>query len=454
MAKPVIMPKFGFTQETSVIVRWLVQPGEHVEQGDPIAEVSTDKVDMEVEAPATGILDGVRYAEGEEVPVTAIIAYIRQPDEPLPTEAIAQHEDVGKMTPPPPKPIFMPAETASSVRATPVAVRVAADLGIDIADVQGTGPGGRVTRRDVETHAAQSSSRVPSAMAQTNKVRAVPAARRLARTLGVDLHQVQGTGPRGRIQSVDVEAAAQARRASIEHPLSTALPDVTKVVPLTGMRKTIAQRMQQSWQQAPHITFDADIDVTALEALRQRANETLPEGHPRVSLTALIAKACAWALKQEARMNARLEEEHIFFLSNIHIGIAVALEDGLIVPVIHHVDRKGVLEVAADIAAVVQRARQGKLRAEDMQGGAFTISNLGMFRVDRFTAIINPPETGILAVGRVRKQFMPDENDLPVLRPIMTVTLSVDHRVVDGAIAARFLDHVRTALEQPTTMIL
>ncbi len=447
MAKPVIMPKFGFTQETSVIVRWLAQPGDAVEQGDPIAEVSTDKVDMEVEAPADGILDGVRYGEGDEVPVTAIIAWIRQPDEALPEEAAAPTMQKAA----PPKPIFTPADAPDPTRITPVAQRVAADLGVDISQVQGSGPGGRITRRDVEAHAAQTPDLTPPAVAPppAGKVRAVPAARRLAREMGVDLGQIAGSGPRGRVQSADVRAAAA------QAPASPALPaGVREIIPLAGMRKTIASRMQQSWQQAPHITFDADIDVSALEDLRRRANADLPQGHPRVSLTALIAKACAWALARHPRMNARLQGENILLLSDINIGVAVALEDGLIVPVIHQVDRKGALAVAADIAAVAERARSGKLRAEDMQGGTFTLSNLGMFRVDRFTAIINPPETGILAVGRVRKRFVPDENDQPVLRPIMTITLSADHRLVDGAIAARFLDDIRTALEHPDAMIL
>jgi len=451
MAKPVIMPKFGFTQETSVIVRWLAQPGQTVEQGDPIAEVSTDKVDMEVEAPASGILDGVRFQEGDEVPVTAIIAYIRQPDETLPPETLAAEEQpVAKATPPPPRPVFTPAGGVSPTRATPVAARVAADLGVDIAQVSGSGPGGRITRKDVETYAAQARPAAPSSpppVSSSGKVRAAPAARRLARELGVDLSRVQGTGPRGRVQSVDVRAAAAT-------PAPSPLPGVREVIPLTGMRKTIAQRMQASAQQAPHITFDADVDVSALEALRRRANAALPEGHPHVSLTALIAKACAWALQRHPRMNARLEDDSILLLADINIGIAVALDEGLIVPVVHDVNHKGVLEIAADIAAVVERARSGKLRGEDLQGGVFTISNLGMFRVDRFTAIINPPETGILAVGRVRKRFVPDENDQPVLRPMMTITLSADHRVVDGAIAARFLDDIRTALEHPDAMIL
>jgi len=449
MAKPVIMPKFGFTQETSVIVRWLVQPGQAVEQGDPIAEVSTDKVDMEVEAPESGILDGVRYAEGEEVPVTAIIAYIRQPDETLPPEAAAAEEPVEKATPPPPRPVFTPADAPGPTRVTPVAARVAADLGVDIEQVPGSGPRGRVTRKDVEAFAARASASPPAEAASAGKVRAVPAARRLARELGVDLGQVTGSGPRGRVQSADVRAAAATAATPSERP-----PGVAEVIPLAGMRKTIAGRMQQSWQQAPHITFDAEIDVTALEDLRRRANKHLPEGQPRISLTALIAKACAWALQRHPRMNARLDGENILLLSDINIGIAVALEDGLIVPVVQQVDQKGAGAIAADIAAAAARAREGKLRAEDMAPAGFTISNLGMFRMDRFTAIINPPEAGILAVGRARKRFIPDENDQPVLRPMMTITLSADHRMVDGVVAARFLDDLRTALEHPDAMIL
>lgn len=442
MAKEVIMPKFGFTQETAEILQWLVQPGEFVEQGDPIAEVTTDKVDMEVEAPASGILDGVRYQEGETVPVTTIIAYIRQPDESLPPEALKPDQPAAS---PPPASALAPAQTStptsSATQATPVAAKVAADLGVDISQVTGSGPGGRVTRRDVESFAARIEVAPPS------KVRAAPAARRLARDLGVELTTVVGSGPHGRVQSVDVQAV-------IPSPPTDTRPGVSEIIPLAGMRRTIAQRMQQSWQQAPHIIFEADIDVTALEDLRRRANVRLPEGHPRVSMTALIAKACAWALQRNPRMTARLEGDDILLLSDINIGIAVALDDGLIVPVVHDVDAKGTLAVAADIAALVQRARSGKLRAADLSGGTFTISNLGMFRVDRFTAIINPPETGILAVGRVRKQFVAGENDEPIVRPIMTITLSADHRLIDGAIAAHFLDDLRTALEQPDTMLL
>ncbi|NOX61960.1 MAG: 2-oxo acid dehydrogenase subunit E2 [Chloroflexi bacterium] len=446
MAKAVIMPKFGFTQETAVILKWLVKPGDYVEHGDPIAEVSTDKVDMEVEAPASGVLDGVRYQEGDEVPVTDIIAYIRQPDETLPADALspASPPAPSPAQPPAPSPP-RPSATSSAKTASPVARRVAQDLGVDIAEVPGSGPGGRITRRDVETYAREKTT--------SDKVRAVPAARRLARELGVDLTKVKGSGPSGRVQSIDVRAAhetLQKRRAAPQPEPKPAF----ETIPLTGMRAAIARRMQQSWSQAPHIVFEADIDAGNMLALSQQANQLLPDDHPKVSLTAIIVKACAWALKRHPRMNARLQQDAILLLPEIHIGVAVALDDGLIVPVVHRADGKSLGEIAAEIANLAQRARSGKLRPQDVSEGTFTVSNLGMFGIKRFTAIINPPETAILAVGRVSKRITADENDEIRVRPMMTITLSADHRVVDGAIAALFLRDLSAALTQPETMLL
>lgn len=430
MAKAVILPKFGFTQESAQIVRWLKQAGEAVEQGEPIAEVTTDKVNMEVEAPAAGILDGLRYAEGDTVPVTEVIAYIRSASE-APIAKTADRRPQAAET----------ADHRPQTAATPVAEKMARDKGIDLRTVTGTGPGGRVTKRDVE-----------AAVADSVKPRAVPAARRLARELGVDLAAVQGAGPRGRIQSADVRAAyAQAAQAAAPSAVSG---PILRTIPLTGMRRTIATRLQQSFQQSPHIFFDAHIDATALEALRAQANERLPKDAPRVSVTAIIAKACAWALGRHPMLNSRLEGENIVLLRDIHLGIAVALDDGLIVPVVRDATRKGLAQLAAEIAALAERARTNRLRPDDVAGGTFTISNLGMFGVDRFTAILNPPQVGVLAVSAVRRQIVPDEDDRPVARPILTVTLSADHRVVDGAVAARFLKDLRDGLERPALLTL
>lgn len=450
MAKPVIMPKLGFTLESSEIVRWLKQAGEAVEQGDPIVEVTTDKVNMEVEAPVTGILDGIRFQEGAVVPVTQVICFIRAPGEP-PMDAQAPGQGQAETTPATEQPPALPEaaaqaqpEAIAETRATPVAAKLAQDKGVDLNLVRGTGPGGRITKHDVEAFR-------PAEASGTDKVRAVPAARKLAHDLGIELANVDGSGPQGRIQSADVRAE-QAKRAQ---PTATAGPfTITKRIPLTGIRRTIATRMQKSAQDAPHITFDADIDVTAAQDLRVRINNLLRKEQPRVSLTAIIVKACAWALQRHPLINSRLDGQEIQLIQEINIGIAVALEEGLIVPVVNGIDRKGVTEIANDIAQVAERARQGRLKAEDLGGGTFTVSNLGMFGVDRFTAIINPPETAIIAIGRVNNRFVPDAQNQPVLRPILTATLSADHRVVDGAQAAQFLSDIRLVLEHPELLVM
>ncbi|WP_299024168.1 dihydrolipoamide acetyltransferase family protein [uncultured Thermanaerothrix sp.] len=467
MAHEVIMPKFGFTQETAEIVRWLKHEGDVVEQGEPIAEVTTDKVNMEVEAPASGILAGVRYQEGEVVPVTQVIAYILQPGEALPGGAPASAA-AGT----PPQEVAFPAEKpveGEGVRVTPVAARLAEVAGVDPSQIQGSGPGGRVTRKDVEAYLA-------SRQEVEGKVRAVPAARRLARELGVDLNQVAGSGPQGRIQSEDVQRA-YATRAQTVATVPEIAPEVARpvapapsgetfgvqtpiaqVIPLAGMRKVIAQRMQQSAQNAPHIHLEITVDATAAEALRARANQRLKEGQTKVSLTAVIARACAWALTQHPRLNAWLantpQGEQILIPAQVNLGIAVAVEEGLIVPVVRDAARKNLLQLAGEIGDLVERARGNRLRPEDVVEGTFTISNLGMLGIERFTAIINPPQVAILAVGSLRREVVADAEGKIQVRPVFSLTLCADHRVVDGAVAARFLADLREALEQPEVMVV
>lgn len=448
MAATVIMPRFGMTQEQSTIVAWLVEEGSYVQKGDPICEVTTDKINMEVEAPADGYLKGIRHQAGDVVPVTEVIAYIVAEGEEVPagSPAAASAAVVSEAAVPPP---------AQAPAATPVARRLAEAEGIDLAAIVGSGVGGKIVREDVEKALAARSSR-----AIDGKVRATPAARRLAREHGVDLAAITGSGPQGRVQGSDVRAALAAPRpAAAPAPVPIPAPpveagSVLRVIPLEGMRGTIARRMQASYQQAPHITFTLDVDMTHALALRADAAARLPEGHPGVSLTAVIVKVCAWALRQHPLLNSHLVEDKIIVYQDVNIGMAVALDEGLIVPVIHHADRKGLIEIGAEVADLAQRSRENRLRADDITGGTFTVSNLGMFGVDRFTAILNPPEVGILAVGSLTKRFVPDEHDQPLLRPFITLTLSADHRAVDGATAARFLATLREALEQPARALL
>lgn len=451
MPKPVIMPRFGMTQEDATIVRWLYPEGAKVEHGEPICEVTTDKVNMEVEAPATGILTGILFPEGATVPVTKVIAYIQteqesreplspNPETEQPTSSIL--ESATKTLAP-----------AESAKATPLAQRIAVEEGIELQNVQGTGVRGTITSQDVKREINRRTvlPDVPS----LEKVSASPAARHLAKQHGIPLEEIPSTGPQGRIQGWDV-TAYEKKRPTIVMPVTPApvvISSEFEVIPLEGMRRTIADRLQASYQQAPHIFLDIDIDMDRVIAMREALNPRLPSGRPPISITAFIVKSCAQALREQPFLNSHFVDGKILRFSAIHIGVAVALETGLIVPVIHHADQMNLNQLGDAVADLSQRAREGKLSPDDVSGGTFTISNLGMFDINRFTAILNPPQVGILAVGKVSRRFIPGENDQPVAHSLMTVTLSADHRVIDGLIGARFLSALRQRLENPNLLL-
>ena len=456
MATPVIMPKFGMAQEEGTVIRWLKQEGDRVEKGDVLLEVMTDKVDMEVEAQASGILQGIRVGPGETVPVTTVLAYILEPGEALPQDAApTQAESQAE----PQAAAATEATEVSAVKASPVARRMAAEQGIDLARLTGSGPGGRVTKEDVlaAVQAAQASP-------PPGRVRATPAARRLAREAGVSLDGIPGSGPRGRIQAADVErrlAAQVPAPAPAQEPVpgpvgaTTALPD--QAAPLTGMRRTIARRLTQSWQTIPHVTFTASVDMRQAEALRQRLAPDVEAAGGRFTPTVLLALAVARLLPRHPRLNAWLQPQGDELLltqhSRVNLGVAVALDEGLIVPVIHGAEELGLAALARRIGDLSQRARSGDLQPQEVMDGTFTISNLGMFPVDHFTALINPPQVAILAVGRAQMQPVWDgEGFQPA--PVLRLTLSADHRAVDGAVAAAFLADLKAALEDPARLLL
>jgi pyruvate dehydrogenase E2 component (dihydrolipoamide acetyltransferase) len=461
MAKAVIMPKFGFTQEVATIVRWLVKEGDLIEQGDPIAEVTTDKINMEVEAPINGIVMGFKYPEGAEVPVTEVICTILAEGEKASTNV--------PPTPSQPEPSSMAAAAPTEMKTpalpdipiTPVARRMAEVEGVNLTGVKGSGPQGRVTVKDVRSY-LESQVEMPAA---GQKVPATPAARRIAAEQQIDLRTVPGTGLGGRIQGTDVQAhlatrsafsapsAAVQPAATVQTPISLAgSPSGQPVVlPLEGMRRTIAQRMQASAQQAPHIYLTMDIDMGLAERMRTYLNARSLAGQPQISMTAVIIKAVAAALVQHPQLNSYLQGDKIYLMPDVNVGMAVALQDGLIVPVIHKAGEKSLAQTGVEVADLSRRARDGHLKPEDVVDGTFTVSNLGMFGIDHFTAIINPPQVGILAVGRIARRFVPGEDDRPMARSLMTVTIAVDHRALDGAIAARFLSTLKGILETAGT---
>ncbi|TFH36202.1 MAG: 2-oxo acid dehydrogenase subunit E2, partial [Anaerolineales bacterium] len=348
-------------------------------------------------------------------------------------------------------PVELPTGTepiSEAVHASPVARRVAEVQGVPLAQVAGSGPAGRITRADVERHLTSSK---PSAVAfDSSGVRATPAARRVARERQLSLGQIAGSGPHGRVQAADVLAFKDIPGPTPSYVVS----GKPVLVPLEGMRKTIADRMQASAQNAPHITFSLHVDMSRAIAFRNSVNAQLPAGQNKVSMTALLVKLSAWALSRHPFMNAYMRDDGILLLPHVNVGVAVALESGLIVPVVRDADQKGLFQIAADVDELSQRARAGQLLPDDVADGSFTISNLGMFGIDQFTAIINPPQVGILAVGRTVESFMPDANGQPVLKPMMTITLSADHRAVDGAQAGSFIAELRMALEEPANVML
>lgn len=437
MPTTVIMPKFEMAQETGTVSRWLKSEGDHVEQGEAILEVETDKVNMEVEAPASGILVGIRAEAGAVVPIGQPIAYIIQPGETWTPETADQ------LTPPQP--------SDSPSRATPLAERIAHAHGVDLQAVRGTGNQGRVTGRDVEAYLASQGSQAAQPQPLSGKVKAVPAARRLAREMNIPLDSVSGTGPGARIQSEDVRRAA-AQRSMPPAPIQ-GRPAIRRTIPLAGMRRTIAERMTTSVRQAPQFTASVEVDMSrALAIVDDLRQESRLENGPRVTLTTFLVKACGWALARHPTLNAALEGDNILEWEDINLGVAVAVQEGLVVPVIHYADRLGIRDVAARLLDLSVRAREGRLRPEDVQGGTFTLSNLGMMGIDRFTAILNPPQAGILAVGRVSKRAVVEEDQV-VIRPMATFTLTADHRLVDGAMAGSFLADLHQAIEHPGLML-
>ena len=434
MATAIIMPKVDMDQETGTVVEWIKGEGEEVKQGEPILVVETAKVAFEVEAPASGILGGITAGPGEVIPIATIIAYILEPGEAPPAgPAKGPGEPVLEQA----APQASPGQQSQTPSATPLARRLARETGVDPARIAGTGPGGRVTKTDVQS--ALTADR--GAEVVSGKAYATPAARRMASARGIDLHAVRGSGPAHRIQVGDVAAAA----VSAPLPASTGLGAVT-TIPLQGMRRAVAERMTRSVREAPQFALMIEVDMRRAEAMRLAFNRG--EG-AKITHTAIVLKACAWALTKHRLANACLAGEEIHLLSEVNIGVAVALEEGLIVPVVHDADQKGIAEIAQEIADLSLHARDGRLTARDLTGGTFTVSNLGMFGIDQFTAIINPPESAILAVGRVANRAGEIEDGKIGLIPTMSLTLTVDHRVLDGATAARFLHDIGLAIEEP-----
>lgn len=442
--KTVEMPKMGDTMEEGKILRWIKHEGDPVNKGESLAEVETDKVNIEIEAFASGVLRKILVPEGESAPIGAGIALIGAPDEPLP-DGLAGNG-------------------SAKVAAT---APVEMEKGAKTTEAPAQKPGEML--REGSVGYAQVTPQVasaPSAVTPESRGRIFisPIARRLAEEQQLDYTRIHGTGPNGRIIKLDVEAALAQRQAIPAAPAPIQAPEVAPAVPeagevieipLTAMRRTIAKRLSQSMQTAPHYYMTSVIDTGKLAELRRQINE-YAEKDPtpvKVSFNDLIIKAVALALVRIPQVNVSFAEDRLIQKKQVHIGMAVALEQGLIVPVIRNADQRRILDIARESQRLAELARTGKLRPEDFSGGTFTVSNLGMFDVDSFTAVINPPESAILAVGSITPTPVVLDGQV-VVRDRMKVTLSSDHRAIDGATAARFLQEVKRLLEEPFGLLL
>jgi pyruvate dehydrogenase E2 component (dihydrolipoyllysine-residue acetyltransferase) len=381
MPVEVIMPMLGMAQETGKVVRWLKAEGDAVVKAEPLMEVETDKVTVEIEAPAAGTLAGVTASEGDDVPVGQVIAYVLGDGEQLPEP---------------------------DARSAPATALPAAK-----GHVQGQTP--------------DRSGNGNAAAAPPRRTLASPKARRLARERGVAIEEIAGTGPYGAVQAADVQSFAA--------PAAAAAPETSSAW------QTMARRMSETWREVPHFYLSREIDATRLNAWRDTARKRA--GYEGVTHTDLLVKIAAAALAEHPRVNRG---------PDVNVGIAVATDDALVVPVIHGADRLELRVVAERRAELVDRARGKKLRIEDVQGGTFTISNLGMFGVDAFGAIVNAPQAAILAVGRITDRVVAVDG-VPAVRPTFVLTLSLDHRAIDGAIGARFLDTLVSLVEEPAGLV-
>jgi pyruvate dehydrogenase E2 component (dihydrolipoamide acetyltransferase) len=418
MATNVIMPALGVAQQTGTLLKWLKAEGQAVTKGEPLMEVETDKATVEIEAAASGILMHVTAKPGDEVPVGQPIALILAPGEvatPAPVQDRHPRIAPGAGSRPEPSTHNLQSKPGTEPN-PPISPFVKGGLKGDFL-VSETSPLARA------------------------RILASPAAKRIAKERGIDIAILEGSGPEGSVLAEDVLRAAQSRGDRPVAPVSTA-PDV---VPLTPMRRIVGQRMTQSKQSAPHFYLSMDIDMTAVVKVRTDGKERGDESIP--SINDFILLACARALKDFPSVNSTFTEQGIKIHPDINIGMAVALEEGLVVPVIRNADRLTLTQLAQKSRELADKAQTKKLFPLDYEGGTFTVSNLGMLGVDSFIAIINPPQCAILATGRVAPRVVADEVGM-MIRPMMTATLSADHRVVDGAIAARFLQTVKQQLEK------
>ncbi|EFH87990.1 dihydrolipoamide acetyltransferase family protein [Ktedonobacter racemifer] len=429
----VILPALGMSQDTGKIITWLKASGEQVTKGEPLVEIETDKATVEIEAPADGMLDQIIAGPGEEIPVGQVIATILAPGEKATSAGEAIHvsrSSPGEHTRQP------------SLSASPLASRIAAEHNLDLSLVQAEGK--RIQKADVMTYlrnqqvAHKQQPNTPIAQTTPRLTMASPKARRLAAEQGKNLAQIKGSGPGGAVLATDVVSMPQVAAVHEKQDL-----------PLSTIWRIMAERTTQSWTSVPHFYLVREVNASRLEAWYQHRRKHTAE---QPSYTDLLVKIVALALRTSPRLNASWSEGTLYLEQDIHIGLAMATEHGLVVPVIHQADTLSLQEITRRRRDLVARALARKLRPEDLREATFTISNLGMYNIDAFNAIIQPPQVAILAVGRIAERVVSVQKQ-PMVQPTMMLTLSCDHRAVDGALGAKFLSLLADLIEEPLGLL-
>jgi len=423
MPTNVIMPALELAQETGKVLHWLKSPGDKVRKGEPLVEIETDKATTEIEAPVSGVLGEVTARAGDVVPVGQTIALI------------FASEEAASVAPGQP-PAGVNVVPAPAVRASPLARKIAQEHGVDLAQVKPAG--GKIEKADVFAHVARQRETAAVDGTAARLAAASPKARRLATERGVDIQALRGSGPGGAILAADVFAGTPSAAARAEAP------------GVGTVWRIMAERMTASWTTAPHFYLVREVTVSRLVSWRDRARK---QTGARITYTDLLVKLVAAALSRHPGVNASWKDGAIVRNADINIGLAVAIDAGLVVPIIHRADTLSLADIAARREDMVSRGQAGKLRPADIQGGGFTISNLGMYGVDAFNAIVNPPQAAILAVGRIADRVIA-LNGQPAVQPTMMLTLSCDHRALDGARGAQFLGALADLIEEPLALLV
>jgi pyruvate dehydrogenase E2 component (dihydrolipoamide acetyltransferase) len=452
MAREIVMPRMGLTMETGRIITWLKQEGELVKAGEPLLEIETDKATVEIESLESGALGKIVAGPGDELPVGAVIGYLTKEGESW--DRAMQIAMPGSMASAPlPVGVYTPGEIQSAPsilnpkkKASPAARRLAQQLGVSLERVSGSGPQGRIVAWNV-AEAAHSTGPAVQTNSGQSPARISPVAQRVASELGVDLTNLKGSGPAGILTRRDVELAAQkfGPNDSVVKKLNAA----PEIEPLTRVQRLTAERMAQSFSTAPHFYLHVDVDARQMVLLRQ---QLLPRMEKRdgvhLTFTDLLIYFCAHTLPKHPLVMAQWATTGLKKFNHANIGVAVETENGLVVPVIRAADSLGLIEIARQRIDLAERARQGKLLPDEFEEGVFTITNLGMYSIDSFDAILNPPQAAILAVGQIKQRALVENGQL-IPAAMLNLSLSVDHRVLDGARASRFLSDLVETIELP-----